>query len=210
MVASYTQLLARRYQGKLDADADEFIKFAVDGAIRMQRLITDLLHYSRVGTKGKPFAPVQCDALLEQVLTNLQLAVKESGATIVKGPLPTVVGDDVQLMQLFQNLIGNAIKFRQRSVPPRIEISAARDEAGWRFQVTDNGIGFDPQHADRIFVVFQRLHTSDEYPGTGIGLAICKKIVERHGGRIWTTSRPGQGATFSFTLPADLKAGGHA
>ncbi len=210
MVASYTQLLARRYQGKLDPDADAFITFAVEGAIRMQRLIADLLHYSRVGTKGKPFVPTSCDAVLAQVLTNLRMAIEESGAVITRGPLPTVTADELQLMQLFQNLIGNAIKFRQPSAPPHIAISATREEAVWRFQVTDDGIGFDQPYADRIFVVFQRLHTSDAYPGTGIGLAICKKIVERHGGRVWATSSLGHGATFSFTLPLEPQAEGHA
>jgi PAS domain S-box-containing protein len=207
MVASYTQLLARRYRGRLDADADEFIGFAVDGAVRMQRLIQDLLAYSRVGTRGKPFAPTDCGAVVDQVIVDLGPAIAESGATVTRDPLPTLPADAVQLEQLFLNLIGNAIKYRAVA-PPRVHITAEPQAGGWRFAVRDNGIGIDPQYAERIFVIFQRLHTRDEYPGTGIGLAICKKIVERHGGRIWVESRPGQGATFYFTLAAaDARTG---
>jgi PAS domain S-box-containing protein len=207
MVASYTQLLARRYRGRLDADADEFIGFAVDGAVRMQQLIQDLLAYSRVGTRGKPFAPTDCGAVVDQVIVDLGPAIAESGATVTRDPLPVLPADAVQLEQLFLNLIGNAIKYRA-AAPPRVHITAEPQAGGWRFAVRDNGIGIDPQYAERIFVIFQRLHTRDEYPGTGIGLAICKKIVERHGGRIWVESRPGQGATFYFTLAAaDARTG---
>ena len=201
MVASFTQLLARRYQGKLDADADEFIAFAGKGVARMQQLITDLLQCSRIETQGKPLAPTNCETVLDRALLNLKVTIEESGAVIVRGPLPTVMADESQLVRLFQNLIGNAIKFRRSSTPPRIEISSTGEDASWRFQVKDNGIGFEQRYAEKVFAVFQRLHTSDEYPGTGIGLAICKKIVERHGGSIWAASTPGQGATFSFDLP---------
>jgi len=207
MVASYTQLLAKRYQDKLDADARDFIAYAVDGAVRMQKLIADLLNYSRVGTRGKPFEPVNCDAILERVLVSLKLAIEESGAVVGHDPLPTVVGDDMQLGQLFQNLLANAIKFRGES-PPVIHVSAEHTGDEWNFSVRDNGIGFAPEYAERIFMIFQRLHSKAEYPGSGIGLAICKKIVERHGGRIWVKSEPGSGANFFFTIPdRDTAAG---
>ncbi len=201
MVASFTQLLARRYQGKLDADADEFIGYAVDGARRMQALINDLLTYSRVGTQGKEFAPTDCEDLLEGVLTNLQKATKETAAVVTHDPLPTVWGDAPQLAQVLQNLIANALKFHGPE-PPRVHISVQSRDGDWRFSVRDNGIGIDPQYADRIFVLFQRLHPMAEYPGTGMGLAIAKKIVERHGGRIWVESEPGKGSNFCFTIPA--------
>ena len=200
MVASYVQLLARRYKGKLDADADEFIAFAVDGAARMRTLIDALLAYSRVETKGKEFEPIDCEAVLDSTLSTLQAAIEESQAVVSRDPLPTVMADPTQLDQLFQNLIGNGIKFRGVE-PPRIHVSSERNGKEWIFSVRDHGIGIDPQYADRIFVMFQRLHTKGEYPGTGIGLAVCKKIVERHGGRIWVESQPGQGATFYFTVP---------
>ncbi|MEO5956281.1 MAG: ATP-binding protein [Nitrospiraceae bacterium] len=200
MVASYTQLLARRYKGKLDSDAEEFIGYAVDGANRMQRLINDLLAYSRVTSQGKVFERVDCNGLLEEVLGNLRVAVEESRAVVTHDPLPTVMADGRQLGQLFQNLISNAIKFRSGE-PPQVYVSAERRTGEWLFSVRDNGIGVDPQYAERIFVIFQRLHNREEYPGTGIGLAICKKIVERHGGRIWVTSQTGQGAAVHFTLP---------
>ena len=200
MVASYVQLLARRYKGKLDADADEFIAFAVDGATRMRTLIDALLAYSRVETKGKEFEPIDCEAILDGTLSTLQAAIEESQAVVSRDPLPTVMADPTQLDQLFQNLIGNGIKFRGVE-PPRIHVSSERNGKEWIFSVRDHGIGIDPQYADRIFVMFQRLHTKGEYPGTGIGLAVCKKIVERHGGRIWVESQPGQGATFYFTVP---------
>lgn len=201
MVASYTQLLAKRYKGKLDTDADEFIGYAVDGANRMQRLINDLLAYSRVTTQGHGFELVDCHDLLEEVLGNFRLAVVESRAVVTHDVELTVMADRGQLGQVFQNLIGNAIKFRGQE-PSWVHISAKRKDAEWQFAIRDNGIGIDPQYADRIFVVFQRLHDREEYPGTGIGLAICKKIIERHGGRIWVESQLGKGATFYFTLPA--------
>ncbi|MGH7181418.1 MAG: sensor histidine kinase [Nitrospiraceae bacterium] len=200
MVASYTQLLARRYKGQLDSDADEFIKYAVDGANRMQWLINDLLAYSRVSVQDKVFEEVDCNRVLEEVLSDLRMAIEESLAVVTHAPLPSVMADRLQLGQLFQNLIGNAIKFHGRE-HPRVYVSAERRPNEWLFSIRDNGVGLDPEYAERIFVIFQRLHTRDEYPGTGIGLAICKKIVERHGGRIWVVSQTGQGATFHFTLP---------
>jgi light-regulated signal transduction histidine kinase (bacteriophytochrome) len=200
MVASYTQLLAKRYKGKLDADADEFITFAVEGATRMQQLIKDLLAYSRVTTQRAPSEPTECAPALVIALNNLHMAIEKEQAVVTYDPLPTIVADDTQLTQLFQNLIGNAIKFRGDQ-PPRVHLSAIRKDHEWVFAVRDNGIGIDPQYADRVFVIFQRLHTPADYPGTGIGLALCKKIVERHGGRIWVDSSPGQGATFYFTFP---------
>ena len=199
MVSSYTQLLARRYKGKLDADADEFIAFAVDGANRMQRLIQDLLAYSRVNTGGRQFEPTAMETVLKAALDNLTNAVKESHGIITHDPLPAVMGDDKQLAQLFQNLLSNAVKFGGAQ-PPRIHISAKQADGEWLFSVRDHGIGIDPQYGDRIFVIFQRLHTREQFPGTGIGLAICKKIVERHGGRIWVESELGKGATFYFTM----------
>jgi light-regulated signal transduction histidine kinase (bacteriophytochrome) len=200
MVSSYTQLLARRYQGRLDTDADEFIAFAVDGATRMQRLINDLLTYSRVGTRGKEFESIDCTSAFDQALLNLRAAVEESGAVVTCDPLPTVLADRLQFGQLLQNLLGNAIKYRGNE-PPRVHVSAEQKGAEWVFSVRDNGIGIDPKYVDRIFVIFQRLHTREQYSGTGIGLAICKKIVERHGGRIWVESQLGSGATFCFTIP---------
>ncbi len=205
MVASFTQLLAKRYRGKLEGDADEFIGYAVDGARRMQVLINDLLAYSRVGSRGKEFAPTDCEAILEAALMNLRKAIEETGAVVTYDPLPTAPSDETQLCQVFQNLIGNALKFHG-SAPPRVHVSAQDTDGKWRFSVRDNGIGIDPRHAERIFQVFQRLHTTAEYPGTGIGLAIAKKIVERHGGRIWVESEPGEGATFYFTLGGEAKA----
>jgi PAS domain S-box-containing protein len=200
MVASYTRLLARRYQGRLDADADEFIAFAVDGATRMQALINDLLAYSRIGTQGRALELVDTGAVLAQTLATLPTAIEESSATISHGALPTVRAEPVQIGQLFQNLISNAIKYRGEA-PPQISVTAEQQDGYWVFAVRDNGIGLAPDFVERIFVIFQRLHTRAEYPGTGIGLAICKKIVERHGGRIWVESEPGDGATFYFTLP---------
>jgi PAS domain S-box-containing protein len=200
MVASYTQLLSRRYKGKLDSDADEFISFAVDGASRMQRLIQDLLAYSRVGTKGRNLLDTSSEEALQQALINLRAAIKESSALVTHDPLPTVVADEMQLVQLFQNLVGNAIKYQRPGVP-RVHISAAMNgEKKWIFSVKDNGLGIDPQYFERIFGMFQRLHKREEFAGTGIGLAICKKIVERHGGHISVESQPGQGSTFRFAL----------
>jgi len=201
MVASYTQLLAKRYRGRLDGDADEFIAYAVDGVTRMQSQIQDLLNYSRLGKKGMDFEPTDCAAVLDRALVNLKVAIEESGATVTSDPLPAVTGDANQLVQLFQNLIGNAVKFRNHE-RPLIHVSAKRNGNEWLFSVHDNGIGFEPQFAERIFVIFQRLHAKGDHPGTGIGLAVCKKIVERHGGRIWAEAEPSQGATFYFSIPA--------
>ena len=201
MVASYTQLLARRYKGRLDADADEFIMYAVDGASRMQGLINDLLAYSRVGRAEIQLEPTDANRLVETALGNLRASIAETGAQVQLAPLPLVQADPKQLVQLFQNLIGNAIKYRREDHSPAVQVSATGAPGEWRFTVADNGIGIDPQFAERIFVIFQRLHSQKEYPGTGIGLAICKKIVERHGGRIWVESTPGAGSTFHFTIP---------
>jgi light-regulated signal transduction histidine kinase (bacteriophytochrome) len=200
MVSSYVQLLSRRYGGQLDSDADEFIEFAVDGVNRMQRLIDDLLAYSRAGTQEYRIAPVDCEALVRDTLGGMQTTIAESDATIVVGDLPTVRADEGQLRQLFQNLIGNGIKFRADD-PPRVEVSSERQEGAWRFNVDDNGIGIDPRHAERIFTVFKRLHTRDKYPGSGVGLSICKRLVERHGGRIWVEQSPLGGSRFTFTIP---------
>jgi PAS domain S-box-containing protein len=200
-VASCVQLLKKRYGGQLDARADEFITHAVDGTKRMQALITDLLAYSRVGTHPQPFEPVALATVIEEALANLTVAIEESGAVIKPEPaLPNVMGDASQLAQIFQNLIGNAIKFRGERAP-EIRITARREGPELIIAVADNGIGIEGQYFERIFRVFQRLHTRARYPGTGIGLAICKKIVERHGGRIWVESQPEQGTTFFFTLP---------
>ncbi len=223
MVISYLQLLSRRYQGKLDPDADEFIGYAVDGAVRMQALIQALLSYARVNSRKQPFDRVDCNVVLQDAISNLHVAITESGAMISSDPLPTVQGDATQLTQLFQNLIANAIKFR-RTIPPQIQISVKTVLAdnsidttpAWCFAVADNGIGIEAQYLDRIFVIFQRLHTRVTYPGTGIGLAICKKIIERHGGTMWVDSIPEQspsvphqplfippcGSIFYFTIPA--------
>lgn len=200
MVASYLQLLEQRYGGQLDADAHEFIAFAVDGAKRMQALIDDLLSYSRVGTKAKPMQATHCDAVLKNALQSLCVAIEESGAQIQCAKLPTVPGDAAQLAQVFQNLLANAIKFRGERTP-HIEVRVEPDHGFWRFEVEDNGIGIAAEYFDRIFVMFQRLHNRSKYPGTGIGLAICKRIIERHGGRIWVESTLGQGSVFKFTLP---------
>lgn len=201
MVASYVELLAERYRGRLDADADDFIGFALDGAHRMQRLIADLLAFSRVTRGSGVFERVNAGAVLESVLADLRLAIEESAAEITAEGLPEVLADPGQLAHLFQNLVSNALKFRGTAAP-RVRISAEWDGERWVFAVSDNGIGMDPQYFDRIFVIFQRLHGRDAYPGTGMGLAIAKKIVERHGGRIWVESQVGRGTTFRFTLPA--------
>lgn len=199
MVASFCQLLAKRYRGKLGADADEFIGYAVEGANRMQTLINDLLTYSRVGAKGIQFTNVPVQEVLDQVLNNLRLMIEETHAEITAGPLPTVFADGQQIAQLLQNLITNAIKFRGDQAP-KVHVSAEDGGNEWIITVEDNGIGIPQEFQDRLFVIFQRLHPRDKYPGTGIGLAICKKIVERHGGRIWIDSEPGKGAKFRFTL----------
>jgi PAS domain S-box-containing protein len=200
MVASYTQLLSRRYRGKLDSDADEFIAFAVDGANRMQRLIRDLLAYSRIGTEGRKLLATSSETALRQALVNLRGAIEEGGALVTHDPLPTVLADEMQLVQLFQNLVGNAIKY-QGPGTPTVHISAAlNDGKKWMFSVRDNGLGIDEKYVDRIFGMFQRLHKREEFAGTGIGLAICKKIVERHDSSISVASQPGLGSTFSFAL----------
>ena len=201
MVASYTQLLAKRYKGRLDSDADEFIAYAVDGAHRMQRLIGDLLAYCRVGTTGNDFRETSSEAALEQALLNLQSAIQESGGAVTHDPLPVVIADSIQLVQLFQNLVGNAIKYRSAE-SPRVHVSAGKNGAmEWIFSIRDNGLGIDPQYFEKIFGMFQRLHGRDEFSGTGIGLTVCKKIAERHGGRMWVESEPGKGSTFYFALP---------
>lgn len=202
MVTSYVQLLAKRYKGRLDADADEFIAYAVDGARRMQMLIDDLLTYSRLGTRAKPFEATQCEAVLGQALSNLRLAIEESGAVVTHDALPAVRADQSQLLQVFQNLISNSIKFRGQA-PLRVHVSSSNEDGYFLFSVRDNGIGIAPEFFERIFVVFRRLHSKQEYEGTGMGLAICKKIVERHGGRIWVESDCGRGATFQFTIPKE-------
>jgi PAS domain S-box-containing protein len=200
MVASYTQMLSKRYKGQLDADADEFIAYAVDGASRMQQLIEDLLAYSRVATTGNELVDTSSEFALEQALQNLHWAIKDSGALVTHDPLPPVQADGMQLIQLFQNLVGNAIKYQSPGIP-RVHISAARQgQMHWDFAVRDNGLGIDPQYFERIFGMFQRLHKRDEFSGTGVGLAICKKIVERHGGSLSVASALGQGSTFSFAL----------
>ncbi len=200
MVSSFMQLLERRYKGSLGNEADQWISFAVDGAKRMQSLIQDLLAFSRVGTQGKPMGPVDCEEVLKQVLSSLELSVKETGALITHDPMPQVMGDATQLSQLFQNLLANAMKFHGAQSPV-IKITASKQKSLCKFSVKDKGIGIDPQFFDRIFVIFQRLHSRDEYQGTGIGLAVCRKIVERHRGSIWVESKPGHGTTFHFTIP---------
>ena len=202
MVASYTQLLAQRYKGRLDSDADEFIAYAVDGSMRMQGLIQDLLTYSRAGANGKAPRQVSSDAVLKIALASLRVAIDESGALITHDALPVVTTDDTQLAQVFQNLLGNAIKYHGLETP-KIHVSASINTNGeWVFSVRDNGIGIDPEYFESIFVIFQRLHGREEYEGTGLGLAICKKVLERLGGRVWVESRPGEGSTFYFALPA--------
>jgi light-regulated signal transduction histidine kinase (bacteriophytochrome) len=204
-ITGFCQLLARRYQGQLDERADEYIAFVVDGTARMQQLINDLLTYSRVGRVDENVALVDCNGIVEQVRLDLAAAIEQSGAEVtVAGQLPTVTGTPTRLAQLFANLVGNAVKFHG-AAPPRVVISAERRGAEWRFAVSDNGIGIEPQYAERVFGLFQRLHTRAEYPGTGVGLAVCKKIVETEGGTIWFESEPGAGTTFYWTLPAEAK-----
>ena len=207
MISSYTQLLGRRYGERLDGDAQEFMAFIVDGAARMKQLIEDLLAYSRVGTRGKDFQEVDSGASLARALANLRASQESSGAVITHDAMPRVMADGAQLAQVFQNLIGNAIKFRGGG-PPKIHVGAETTGTVWAFTVKDDGIGLDTQYADRIFMMFQRLHNKAEYPGTGIGLAIVKKIVERHGGRIWVESEPGKGATFGFTIARQQESNG--
>ena len=198
-VSNFSQLLAKRYKGELDAKADQFIGFIVDGATRMQEMIDDLLAYSRVSTRAKPFEPTDCETVFDQALINVKMAIEESDTLVTHDPLPTVMADASQMVQLFQNLLSNAIKFRKEK--PRITVSAAQKRNEWLFSVKDNGIGIAPEFMEHIFKMFQREHASAEYPGTGVGLTICKKIVERHGGRIWVESQTGKGSTFYFTIP---------
>jgi PAS domain S-box-containing protein len=200
-VINFTQLLAENYKGKLDKDAEEFIEYIVDGSTRMKKMIDDLLLYSRVSTRGKPFEPTNYESVFNHAVDNLKMAIEESDAEVTHDTLPTVIADTSQMIELLQNLISNAIKFR-REKPPHIHVSSERKENEWVFSVRDNGIGIAPEYFERIFMLFQRLHSAKDYPGTGIGLAICKKIVERHGGKIWVESEPGKGSTFYFTIPA--------
>ena len=199
-ISGYLNLLTKRYEGKLDGDADRFIERTNQNVLRMQRLINDLLTYSRITTRAHPSQPTDCNLLVQEVVEMLQPVLEESSGRVIPEPLPTVMADGSQLLQLFQNLIGNAVKFKDHK-PPEVHITAERADKGWLFSVRDNGIGIDPQYAERIFLIFQRLHTVDQYPGTGIGLAICKKIVERHGGEIWVESKVGEGANFKFLIP---------
>jgi signal transduction histidine kinase len=202
MVASYTQLLSRRYKGRLDTDADEFIGFAVDGVSRLQSLFQGLLEYSRVGTKGEALLETSSEDALEQATVHLHGAIEESGALVTHGPLPAVLADRVQLIELLQNLMSNAIKYHRPGVPPRVHVSSAKEDAGdrWRFSVQDNGLGIESRYFARIFGMFQRLHKRDEFTGIGIGLTICKKIAERHGSSVSVESELGQGSTFHFAL----------
>ena len=204
MISSYTQLLERRYEGVLDGDAKEFMHYIVDGAARMKQLIEDLLEYSRVGTRSRELQEIESSAALAKALANLRAAQRECGAQVTQGPMPRVIADASQLTQLFQNLLANSMKFHGAE-PPRIHVEGETRDEAWVFTVKDNGIGLDNQYAERIFMMFQRLHNKADYPGTGIGLAICKRIVDRHGGRIWVDSRPGGGSTFGFTLARNPK-----
>ncbi len=201
MVAAYTQLLAERYQGKLDEQADKYIHYAVDGAKRMQTLVQDLLAFSRAGRQHSEVKETDCNVVVELAIANLQVAIRESEAPITCDHLPVVLANPTQIAQVFQNLIGNAIKFRGPKTP-QIQITAEKQENEWLFSVADNGIGIAPEYCQDIFVIFKRLHTRTEYPGNGIGLAICRKIIEQNGGRIWVTSQEGSGSTFKLTLPA--------
>jgi signal transduction histidine kinase/DNA-binding LacI/PurR family transcriptional regulator len=201
IVTDCLQLLEQRYRGKLDENADEFINFAVNGADRMRKLIDDMLAYSSVGARKNPFKPADCNKILNLVIVNLKVAIEENKAEITRDFLPTIPADETQLVQLFQNLIGNAIKFCRKDTRPEIHVSAHYTDGDWQFAVSDNGIGIDHRYFDRLFIIFQRLHSREEYPGTGIGLALCKKIVENHGGQIWIESETGKGTTFFFTLP---------
>jgi signal transduction histidine kinase len=205
MVASYMGLLSRRYEAQLDEAAQKYIRFAVEGATRMQTLINDLLSYSRAGTQAIEKRRISSEGALKSALQNLEVAIKESGARIRRSQLPVIEADETRLVQVFQNLIGNAIKFRKPEAPPEISVSASNTGEQWVFEVADNGIGFDPRYTDRIFQVFQRLHGASEYPGTGIGLAICRRIIEHHGGRLWADSKPGAGSSFFFSLPLGVE-----
>lgn len=204
MVATYTQLLAERYKGKLDENADKYIHYAVDGALRMQTLVNDLLAFSRVGRRQEVPQDIDCNLVVRSVMANLQSAIQESGARITWQNLPVLLADRTELLQLFQNLVSNAVKFRGAE-PPEIRISVKKKKEEWMFSVEDNGIGIAPQHVEDVFVIFKRLHTREQYPGSGIGLAICKKIVEHNQGRMWVESQAGQGSTFRFTWPVHSK-----
>jgi PAS domain S-box-containing protein len=202
MVNIYLDLLENRYQGQLDERADMFIDYAADSAERMQEMINALLDLSRVGTRGETLVPTDVEGVLERTLRSLGWAIEEANAEVTHDPLPTVLADQAQLAQVFQNLVANGIKFCKEDVPPHVHVSAEQENDEWVFSVADNGIGIDPEQTERLFQIFQRLHTREEYEGTGMGLALCKRIVERHGGRIWVESKPGEGSTFIFTLPA--------
>jgi light-regulated signal transduction histidine kinase (bacteriophytochrome) len=200
-VSSFTQLLRDRHGAGLGGRAAEYMKYIVEGATRMSDLVQDLLTYSRVGSREARHQPVPCQAAMEMAMANLDLSIAEAKAQVTHDELPTVMAEPTQLAQLFQNLIGNAVKFRREGLAPAVHVGARRDGANWLLWVKDNGIGIDPQFHEKVFLVFQRLHGRAKYAGTGIGLAICKRIVEQHGGRIWVESKPGEGATFYFTLP---------
>jgi light-regulated signal transduction histidine kinase (bacteriophytochrome) len=200
-ISGFLKLLNDRYGSRMDDKAAEYIGYTVDASTRMSQLISDLLAYSRVDRKGRELEPTDAGAALDGALANLGGMIQEAGATVTHAPMPSVMGDSSQILQLFQNLIGNAVKFRSGERPCRVHLDARQRSTEWEFSVEDNGIGIAPDHFDRIFLMFQRLHSRDKYPGTGIGLSICKRIIERHGGRIWVESRPGQGSTFRFTLP---------
>ncbi len=204
-ISGFTELLQKRYQGQLDERADKYISFITEGSLRMQHMIQDLLLYSRVETQAHEFEKIDSNASLEQAVANLRVSIQENNPIITNDPLPEIIADGEQITLLFQNLIGNAIKYHKPNVTPTIHLSAQKDKENWLFSVADNGIGIDEKYADRLFKIFQRLHTRNEYAGTGIGLAICKRIVERHSGTIWVKSKPGEGATFYFTIPLTIK-----
>jgi PAS domain S-box-containing protein len=206
MITGYLQLLERRYRDKLDAEASEFIGYAVEGAVRMKRLIEDLLALSRAGTQATNFRPLEARTLFETACSNLAVSIQETGAEVTAGSLPLIVADPVLLTQVFQNLIANAIKFRIKDHAPQIHVAAANTKEGYVFSVRDDGIGIEPRHLERIFGIFERLHSGDQYEGSGVGLAITRRILERHGGRIWVESKPGQGSTFLFLIPAQADA----
>jgi PAS domain S-box-containing protein len=203
MVSSYVQLLEKRYKDNLDGDAHDFINYAVSGSRRMHNMINDLLSYSRVGTRGKPFKPVEFTEIFNAAMSNLEVAIREAGAVVEHGELPRVIVDEGQMVQVVQNLVGNAVKFHGET-PPVVRVDSVRKDGDWVFSVKDNGIGIDPQYFERILLVFKRLHR-DEYPGTGIGLSVANRIVQRHNGRIWLESEPGKGTTFYFTIPVREK-----
>jgi light-regulated signal transduction histidine kinase (bacteriophytochrome) len=202
-MSSFAQLLTKKYDGKLDSEADKYLAFIVDASQRMSGLVRDLLEYARAATEEERPSSVALDEDLEAALTHLTQAVEESGASITHDPMPTIQVDRGQMVRLFQNLIGNALKYRKPNQPPKIHVSAEQAGSEWVITVEDNGIGFDPEYAGTIFMPFKRLHQVGEYPGSGVGLAICKRIVEAHGGRIWAESKPGKGASFRFTLPVE-------